>query len=353
MGGPIVGTPDWQRGIVNAGKVLATVPQGTLTTTVEVPPNTQTLVIAFKNATNITSAQVLGNTTGIQYPGTFRTYLYALGDSNLYLFTVLPALDPSITVTLGSDPGCEWYVYSMANSQTVDVAELSAMSQYNANASYDMALAISGWDGAAYEALLTDTAGHLLTYDQTLKLAVAARGVAAPSDAVLVAGTDGTDLYALSADSSGRLATNDEWLAQVQDVPGQSLNGRGLQVGGSDGTDFRLFQTDSNGRAIPLVPTASVVALMPSGYATILGPPTSGHWYLFGVDLYATTAVQTNVLIYPDNIGGNYAYLQVTLPANGDTVTVDLHGYMANNGGNVRSGASASYNVVLRYAPGP
>lgn len=155
-----VGTPDWQRGTVGAGKILASLPSTTTTTRVDVPANAQTLVIVDKGGTSITALVVSGVSTNMEYPGMVRTFPAGLGNGNLYLFTVLPGLDSQVDVQVSPGFLGQWYIYSMTATALIDVAELSGIVQPTWTVLNGVTVPTGGWDGSHYEVFSCDSNGR-------------------------------------------------------------------------------------------------------------------------------------------------------------------------------------------------
>jgi hypothetical protein len=166
---PNIGTPDWQRGIVSAGKLLATVPAATTSVTVDVPPNAQTLVVAMTYVTYEAFVKVKGVTTGRQYPGALRpsdvasTYADAF-----YYFSVSSQVDEQVEVTIAAATPDPWYVFSQSGVTVVDVAELIGVVQYDYNgAEYGLSVLGLSPQLGQYASLEIDENGRLIPFGPT------------------------------------------------------------------------------------------------------------------------------------------------------------------------------------------
>lgn len=122
----------------------------------------------------------------------------------------------------------------------------------------------------------------------------------------------------------------------------------GLVVVGYDGASYRALSTDTNGRQIPLVPTIGLGESVGAGYSQLLAAPSSGAWYLFGLDVYSTGS-SDNPITLSDTNGNTIAYDNP--PTGGESHTVALQGFRTV--GAVGVNATAAATVTLRYAPGP
>lgn len=126
MAGPIaIDTPDYQRGIVSAQKLLATVPAGTNTVIVGLPPNVETLVVFPNFPVAFAAIRVEGVTTGFPYPGVTATPQTGLISSNAYYFDVSPGLDESVQITIPAGGVTPWYVVADSASRITLTANMS------------------------------------------------------------------------------------------------------------------------------------------------------------------------------------------------------------------------------------
>lgn len=173
-----VGTPDWQRGIVTAGKLLATIPAGTTTETVTVPPNAQSLAVVLNYVDVQTYVDVKGSTTGRSYSGAWRPseVPFSYADS-FYYFAVASQLDAQVEIRLSTAPTSPWYVFSESGVTLVDVAELVPTLQPDVNGSY-YGITTVGYmaQSQRFSSLSLDGNGRLVTMPPTsgLSKAVAA-----------------------------------------------------------------------------------------------------------------------------------------------------------------------------------
>lgn len=114
-----VDTPDYQRGVVAAQKLLATVPAGTDLVTVGVPPNTETLVVVGGDPTSMATAMCFDTANGVQYVGR-RIQSPGLDPVNFtWFFDVSAAVNQQASVGLGGEPTAAWTVYSDAGTHVV------------------------------------------------------------------------------------------------------------------------------------------------------------------------------------------------------------------------------------------
>ena len=128
MASPIVDTPDYQRGLVNAQKLLASTPGATHVLNVGIPPNAETLVISAPGTNNVTPA-VQGTTTSTFYPVVpVPPAVIGLPAMSMWLVDVSQALDATVTITFPNPLSATWYVYSDAGVRlTMDIAVGSAV----------------------------------------------------------------------------------------------------------------------------------------------------------------------------------------------------------------------------------
>jgi hypothetical protein len=114
-----VDTPDGQRGVVSASKLLASVAANTGSVTVTIPPNAKTMVIAFTGGDNPPLVGAVGVTTGFQYPPTLRKNYDEAAPSTSYAVPVDATLDTQITITATTAPLHAWYVYAHSGIEVV------------------------------------------------------------------------------------------------------------------------------------------------------------------------------------------------------------------------------------------
>lgn len=124
-----VDTPDYQRGVVAAQKLLATVPAGTDLVTVGVPPNTETLVVVGGDPTSMATAMCFDTANGMQYVGR-RVQSPGLDPVNFtWFFDVSAAVSQQASVALGGEPTAAWTVYSDTGTHiVVDVGRATDIS---------------------------------------------------------------------------------------------------------------------------------------------------------------------------------------------------------------------------------
>ena len=109
----VIGTPDWQRGVVTPNKLLATIPAGTLTYDIDLPANANKIVIARKGSNFTGTITVTGTTSGIEYPGGEIPFANDATAGEFLQFTVLPVVDSKVTLTFaGWTVTTEFYVYT-------------------------------------------------------------------------------------------------------------------------------------------------------------------------------------------------------------------------------------------------
>lgn len=124
----VVGTPDWQRGTVSPGKLIATVPPGTLTTTVSIPANAQAIAVASQPGLNLGDVIVRGVQSGIYYQGA-GVIVDVNTLSAIQIFPLpLTGLDTSLDVSvLSSTAPSPWYVYALSQSGALWVMGIDRM----------------------------------------------------------------------------------------------------------------------------------------------------------------------------------------------------------------------------------
>jgi hypothetical protein len=127
MAGPIaIDTPDYQRGVTSAQKLLATVGAGVTNVTVGVPPNAETIIVTIPASLHPQQCSVQGVTTGIEYPGTLLLAAPATGGATTFFFDASQVMDEQLLITTTSLPTASWFVYADSGVHVVaDLAKLT------------------------------------------------------------------------------------------------------------------------------------------------------------------------------------------------------------------------------------
>ena len=202
---PNVGTPDWQRGVISAQHLLATVAGGTDTVTVGVPPNAETIIVLAQTALLGTFSAV-GVTSGFNYP--FGVSKNALADSdqaNTFFVNVANCVDDQLVISFSSISGTDWYVYAdQAAHVTFDPFVGSAI-YFPGNTPRYNGMLILGSDGTVTTAMETDSNGRQIPLVPTLSSGLVA--VSANPTAVIAAPTSGA-WYLMSADMTPNNGTS-------------------------------------------------------------------------------------------------------------------------------------------------
>jgi hypothetical protein len=143
----IVGTPDWQRGVVNAQKLLAAEVGTSTAVTVGVPLNTEVILVYIPGTGPVAEiSTVLGVSSGDYYPSVLM--LKRGGDFSIYAIPVAPSVDPSITITLNTAPGAEWYVVSDTGGRFVADMAIGSITYSAGQAQADAGVGIIGQDSS-------------------------------------------------------------------------------------------------------------------------------------------------------------------------------------------------------------
>lgn len=142
-------------------------------------------------------------------------------------------------------------------------------------------------------------------------------------------------------------------LSNLIQVDNAVTNELGINIMGTDGPltgthDSHIISVDTNGRMVPLVPTVGIKVTVPAGTTQVISAPTSGSWYLFGIDVSITGGTTTPVTLIDSN-GNTIAYDDP--PSGGESHSINLGGFCTT--GSVSVTVTTGATVVLRYAPGP
>lgn len=109
-----VGTPDFQYGVVNSQQEVGTVPAGTSSVLVGIPPNAETLVVAAPGVAAADGIYCQGQTTNLNYPGVAAPLTRPVIAHQFYFFDISMALDAQVRVQFVTAPTTQWYVYADA-----------------------------------------------------------------------------------------------------------------------------------------------------------------------------------------------------------------------------------------------
>jgi len=115
-----IDTPDYQVGVVNAQSLLANVTDTTFAV-VGVPPNTETLVVAFKAVELTVIVTAAGSVSGYIYP---QRTIPSFDGGDLWITTyvdVSQAIDSTIDISISDSLVTQWYVYSDSAAHAVVV----------------------------------------------------------------------------------------------------------------------------------------------------------------------------------------------------------------------------------------
>lgn len=126
MPGPVtIDTPDYQRGVVNAQVLLATVAAGTHTVTVGVPPNAESIMISLDGgAVTAGNAAMVGVSTGALYAGA-AIKIAGSPFTSAWVFDAAEVVDAQVNVSVPSTWASGWHVYADAGVHVVaDTANL-------------------------------------------------------------------------------------------------------------------------------------------------------------------------------------------------------------------------------------
>lgn len=129
MASPIaIDTPDYQRGVVNAQKLLGIIAAGDLSLTVGVPPNAESIVIVVGDVTQGFLVTVTGNTTGMLYVGMAWPQALAGNANGTWVFDASSPLDDAVTVRLTAPSTLPTYIYADSGVHlAADPSKLSSL----------------------------------------------------------------------------------------------------------------------------------------------------------------------------------------------------------------------------------
>lgn len=181
------------------------VPAATLSKTVTLPTNTQTIEVLTPSGIATTTCVVQGTTTSALYGGQSE-----LVGGTRFRFRVSFAADPSVTVTVTA-PGGSWWIIASPAVLQVDSLPYAVAGANNAQ-SPGFAQLVGGRDGSGnLRPIFANSAGQIEAIAAGIDgtstaqfLSVTAPGAALPSEAQVVqAGSDGTDSRLLLTTAGG------------------------------------------------------------------------------------------------------------------------------------------------------
>lgn len=105
-------TPDYQRGVISAQKLLGTIAAGSTAATVGVPPNAETIVCMIQNQASSEGAYCEGVTTGLIYPSGAIVLTQGATSTITVWFDVSAAVDDQVTINLFTAAAGTTYIYS-------------------------------------------------------------------------------------------------------------------------------------------------------------------------------------------------------------------------------------------------
>lgn len=111
----LVGAPDGQRAFASAQ--FAFPGASTQTQDIALPANTETISIVVPGATSALTPTVTGDTTGFKYPVSD-----VASSDGLYIASVYPGIDSSVTVDIGATGLGDWYVVADSSGRAIAVS---------------------------------------------------------------------------------------------------------------------------------------------------------------------------------------------------------------------------------------
>lgn len=123
MASPTIDTPDYQRGVVSAQVLLASAANSNYALTVGVPPNAESIIVAFEDQNVGIPVSCTGVTSGANYAGALAAKSSQTLSSTTFFFDVSSAVDSEVTVTAHGIGGGPWSIYADSGVHlTADIA---------------------------------------------------------------------------------------------------------------------------------------------------------------------------------------------------------------------------------------
>ena len=174
------GTPDWQRGVNSAQRLLNTVGGGSQLQQVAVPPNAQTIIVLASATPGLGTFEAAGVTTSFLYPVSQSIFKPGTEEFGAYFINVANCIDTEITCTFSHAPGNSWYIYADQGVHiNFDPFVANLLQLVGSPPGLYGALAL-GSDGTDARALATDTNGVVLPLSPTKVVNWSAAGTILP-----------------------------------------------------------------------------------------------------------------------------------------------------------------------------
>jgi len=206
----VVGTPDWQRGVVSAGKLLKVVPANIQSTTVPIPPNAAALFVAMAERLAPNTVAIIGVQTGFLYPLTELPGATPYPYDTFIAAPVLSALDQEVTIVFGVAPTSPWYVVSESTAELVLTGVLDLLISETGQTTNPIGIMALGSDGTYSVALATDASGKLVSlvgfdgsYPRALVTDVSGKLIPLVPTETQSTATTGSDALMIAAPASG------------------------------------------------------------------------------------------------------------------------------------------------------
>lgn len=274
-------TPDYQRGVVSAQKLVGTATAGSASLTVGVPPNSETLLVIADPGVTGQNPSVQGVSSGAMYPASHIGPTAEAGTMSVWAVAISPPVDDQVTVSWGNTPNGAWYaIVDQGIRQTTD-AVLTRIATDVGGAPPTMGLALVVTDGAESYVLAGSPDGAVNVIPQvpvpvstghpSNEVTVASTGLASSSTtllgppgagkryrifsvAIAMAGDVGSGGWSNIADSATAYAP----LVSAGQAYALTFPGQGVPTGVNEEVAFNLGGTSPSGAAWLLYTTEDV-----------------------------------------------------------------------------------------------
>ena len=164
MVGQIVGTPDWQRGVASAQKLMGKILAGGSSITVDLPPSCETVAVVVRETSRSQTINVVGGVSGLNYPYGKVTTGSGTAFTSIYYIGVSSVVDSSITITLSATSTLDAFVYSdLASHLSFDPSLASSLATEGSTIAPSV-LMFGGSDGVNAHPALVDTSGRFIPF---------------------------------------------------------------------------------------------------------------------------------------------------------------------------------------------
>lgn len=252
-----VGAPDWQRGVVSAGKLLGKFAGPQTFVTVAIPPNAENIVVIGDLLADGLPIQASGVTSTASYPVIEVNTSTPTYTSLLWIIPVSSAIDSQLTIEFQSFTSGNYYVASDVGGDLFTAGLLSQIAQYNGNGINTYGVLAFG-DSLGYgKPIALDVAGRVIPMVPTSWQGPTALAL---TNTQLIAAPASGSLYLFGVDFRNDAAAAE--VGQIGDAAGNAIANVKIPAGST-------LSVDLGGLRVGLTTALYALASSTSVYATL------------------------------------------------------------------------------------